>query len=136
MHHQAIAMLRSAILSSPLHTPVNQLVTAKRATALEEMFVRVLFPLIDRTLHLHTTLASIQQPESCLTYVYERSSTGRAGHEASHAANEAQFQSLLLASDVLEQVTLARCRACFQCAFGILHMHQSQCFPLLLSCRT
>ena len=129
-------MLRAAILSSPRRTPVYQLVTAKRATAFEEMFVRVLFPLIDTTLHLRTVLASTQHPDSRLTYVYKRSSTGRAENHPTRAANEAQFRSLTLVSDVLAQVTLGRYRLCFQCAFGKLQTHSSLCFPLLLSCRT
>ena len=129
-------MLRAAILSSPLRTPLNQLATAKRASAFEAMFTRVLFPLIDTTLHLRTILTWSQQPESRLTYVYERSRTEGAEHEATRAANEAQFQSLLLVSDVLAQVNLGRFHSCFQRAFATLHMLHSQCFPLFLSCRT
>ena len=132
-NHQAIAMLRAAILSSPLRTPVYQLATTKRATAFEDMFLRVLFPLIDTTLHLRTTLASTQQPEHRLTYVYKPRST-----EGAHAANEAQLRSLLLVSDVLAQVISTQISVVFSMRF-LYDTHDtdtSLCFPLLLSRRT
>ena len=101
--YQAIAMLRAAILPNPL--PLENLHGSHRATALEDMFVRVLFPLIDTTLHLHTALASTRQPERRLTYVYKLRGTGVAEQQPTCGANEAQLRSLLLVSDVLEQVT-------------------------------